>query len=595
MRDEILKTVARSRAELVPADRLEDAKSNARYSLARGLDNTEEIAAVLAQFVRFQRSYDTLNNYYRLHQSLTPADLQSAARRYLTDQSLVITTLASEALPEGVDRPPALATLETGLLAPPGPEIPVLIEKTTLPLLNLKLLFTAGAGHDLDGTAGLADLTAAMIADAGSRQLTIDEINKAFYPLAGSFDAQVDKEMTTFTGVCHRETWVRFLEVALPMLLDPGFREADFRRLKDRQLVALKTNLRSNNEEELGRQRLEASIFAGTPYGHPVLGTVAGVESISLDDVKKFAREHYTRANLVVGLAGDAPEDLTALVKRELARLPAGEPAPPLRVTGRRPQGVEVEIIKKDTRATAIAFGFPIEVTRTHPDYPALSVARAWFGEHRSSMSHLYDRIREQRGMNYGDYAYIEAFPYPMYQFLPPVNVGRRAQIFEVWIRPVVPENAQMALRIAVFELHKLVEQGLPAAGFEEAREYLMKNVYLLTATQNDQLGYALDSRWYGIGEYTRFMRERLAKLTLEDVNRAIRKHLSTRDLSVVIVAQNAEDLRDELVADGFSPITYAGDKPKALLEEDRAIGALKLNIQPAAIRITPVDEVFGR
>ena len=30
-----------------------------------------------------------------------------------------------------------------------------------------------------------------------------------------------------------------------------------------------------------------------------------------------------------------------------------------------------------------------------------------------------------------------------------------------------------------------------------------MKNVYVMTATQNQQLGYALDSRWYGIGEFT--------------------------------------------------------------------------------------------
>ena len=30
-----------------------------------------------------------------------------------------------------------------------------------------------------------------------------------------------------------------------------------------------------------------------------------------------------------------------------------------------------------------------------------------------------------------------------------------------------------------------------------------MKNVFLMTATQDQQLGYALDSEWYGIGEFT--------------------------------------------------------------------------------------------
>ncbi|PYQ32340.1 MAG: insulinase family protein, partial [Acidobacteria bacterium] len=189
-----------------------------------------------------------------------------------------------------------------------------------------------------------------------------------------------------------------------------------------------------------------------------------------------------------------------------------------------------------ETRATAISFGHPIDVTRSQPDFAALSVARAWLGEHRSSVSHLYQRIREVRGMNYGDYAYIEAFPRGMFQFFPDPNVGRRSQIFEVWIRPVVPVNAHMALRIAIHELDRLIREGMSKEDFERTRGYLMKNVYVMTATQNQQLGYALDSRWYGIGEFTGYMRDRLANLTLDDVNRAIRAHLSAKNLSVVIV-----------------------------------------------------------
>jgi zinc protease len=254
---------------------------------------------------------------------------------------------------------------------------------------------------------------------------------------------------------------------------------------------------------------------------------------------------------------------------------------------------MEVDIVQKETRATAISFGHPIEVTRSHPDFAALSVARAWLGEHRSSSAHLFQRIREIRGMNYGDYAYIEAFPRGMFQFFPSPNIARRAQIFEVWIRPVAPENAHMALRIAVHELDRLIKGGLSEEDFQATRNYLMKNVYLQTATQDQQLGYALDSEWYGIGEYTSYMRERLARLTREDVNRAIRKHLSASDLAVVIITKDAEGLRQALVADAFSPIKYDAEKPAELLAEDKVIGARKLGIAAGAVRVTPVDEVF--
>lgn len=152
-----------------------------------------------------------------------------------------------------------------------------------------------------------------------------------------------------------------------------------------------------------------------------------------------------------------------------------------------------------------------------------------------------------------------------------------------------------MALRIALYELAKLIDNGLSQDEFEATRTYMMKNVYLLTSTQDLELGYALDSNWYGIGEYTAYMRERLARLTREEVNQAIRKHLSAHNLSVAIVAKDAQALRDALVADSFSPIHYEGEKPAALRAEDKVIGRLLLGIRPEAVTITPVDEVFAR
>jgi zinc protease len=436
-----------------------------------------------------------------------------------------------------------------------------------------------------------------MITEAGSRQMTIDAIRKALFPMAASFDAQVDREMTTFTARVHRDNWDRFAAVALPQLSTPGFRQEDFARLKDQQRNELLQDLRTNNEEELGKERLQALVFAGTPYGHPVLGTVAGLDAITLEDVKAFVARAYVRAGLQVGISGDAPEGLVPRLESELLQLPGGPALPaPEGVVGRPQQGVRVEIVEKETRATAISFGHPIAVTRSHPDFPALTLARAWLGEHRSSISHLYQQIRELRGMNYGDYAYIEAFPGGMYQFFPDPNLARRAQLFEVWIRPVVPENGPMSLRIALHELRKLIDNGLSQEQFETTRDYLMKNVYVATATQDQQLGYALDSRWYGMPEYTGTMRERLAKLTLADVNAAVKRHLSGQDLQVVMIAKDASALARALAQPAAAPIRYDAPKPDQVLAEDKAIAAMPLGLAvDAPLRVTPVDEVFAR
>jgi zinc protease len=295
-------------------------------------------------------------------------------------------------------------------------------------------------------------------------------------------------------------------------------------------------------------------------------------------------------------LSGDVPADFESRLRQTLADLPAGSAQPAAALAGHEPRGRAVEIVAKETRAAAVSFGFPIPVTRASSDFAALSLVRAWRGEHRASQGHLYDRIREQRGMNYGDYAYIEAFPRGMFQFFPDPNIARRAQIFEVWLRPLRSnEDAHFALRIAISELDKLLKNGMTRATFESTRNYLMKNVYLLTATQEQQLGYALDSQWYGTPEFTKYMRDKLKTLTLADVNRVMRKYLQTRNLQIVIITKDAADMKQRLVSDAFSAIKYDGEKPAALLAEDKVIGAMNLGIKADAVTITPLDEVFAR
>jgi zinc protease len=235
VRDAILATFASMRSEALPAKRVDDAKQNARFGLIRSLDNTETIGATLARYVRFSRSFDTLNAFFRVYESLTPADLQAAARKYFDDSRLVVTTLSRDALPAGINRAPALSTLERSPSAGSGAAAKVVRVESALPQVRVKLLFRAGSAHDPAGKEGLAALAAAMIAEAGSRERRIDEIRQALFPIAGSFDAQVDKEMTTFTASVHRDNWPAFAQVVMPLLLEPGFREEDFRRLKDAQ------------------------------------------------------------------------------------------------------------------------------------------------------------------------------------------------------------------------------------------------------------------------------------------------------------------------------------------------------------------------
>jgi len=587
----IAETFAATRTSPVSAKRLADAKSHNRYAFARTLDNSESIAATLARFVRFERSYTTLNELFETYDSLKVADLSRVAERYITPNNVVSTVLSHETPPAGL--------LAAPVLAGPGSNNDggghhVVDLPSASSLVRFKLLFNAGSSHDPQGKEGLAALSAAMITEAGSTEMPIDEITRALFPLAASFSVQVDREMTVFTGVAHADVLDQFLSIALPQLTTPGFREEDFTRLREQQLNELVQDLRSNNEEEFGKERLQSLLFSGSRYGHPALGRVASLESVSIEEVKAFVAEHYTRANLVMGITGSIPESSRASLADALAKLPTGRETPRAAIQPVQPLGLTVEIVEKETRSVAVSLGHPIEVRRGHSDFVALWLARAWLGEHRASNGRLYQRIREIRGMNYGDYAYIEAFPRGMYQFFPDANLARQAQLFEIWLRPVRPEQAVFAIKLALYELRNLIQEGISEEDFANTREYLEKNVLVMTKTQDQQLGYALDSEWYGIPEFTSYIRSELEKLTAERVNDVIRRHLSWTNLQVVMIASNAEALKAELLSREPATISYDGDKPDELLAEDRIVGAYDLGLSPGGITITPVDQVFA-
>jgi zinc protease len=204
-------------------------------------------------------------------------------------------------------------------------------------------------------------------------------------------------------------------------------------------------------------------------------------------------------------------------------------------------------------------------------------------------------RMREIRGLNYGDYAYIEYFPRGMFLFHPDPNLGRKQQIFQIWIRPVESiQNAHFATRLAIYELKKLIKEGISKADFEATRNYLLKFANLLTKTQDRQLGYALDSKYYGNEEFTSMISKQLAELGVEDINKVIGKYLQSENIEFVFITKEANALKESLVANTPSPMAYAGEKGQEILDEDRIVEVLPLDFVADKVKIVPVDKVFN-
>ncbi len=462
------------------------------------------------------------------------------------------------------------------------------------PIVSFRIQFLTGAVDDPAGKEGVASLTAAMIANGGSKAMTYDEIVAQFYPIAASFGWQADKEMTTFAGQTYVDNLPKYYPIIKQMLLDPGFREDDFTRLKQDAINFLKTGLREGNDEELGKERLYNIIYKGTAYENHSMGKISSLEKLTLQDVKDFYQKNYTRGALVLGASGKFDQKFADQMTADFQKLPEGGRKMRKLKTPDLADGMKIDIVQRETRATAISMGFPIDVNRSFDkDYAALALVNAYFGQHRSSNSYLYGQLRELRGLNYGDYSYIEYFPRGMFQFEPDPNLARTMQIFQIWIRPVEPQNGNFTLRAALYEYDKLVKNGLDRKTFEETRDFLSKYVNILTQTKDAELGYALDSKFYGIPNFNEYMKTELAQLTLADVNKAIKMHLASNKMRVVIITKDAEGLRDAIVKNTPATISYAAPKPKEITDEDKIISTFPIPVKAADVVITPVDRVF--
>jgi zinc protease len=463
------------------------------------------------------------------------------------------------------------------------------------PLVSFHILLKIGSAHDPAGKEGLGQLALDLLANGGTRTLTYQEITKRFYPMAAGVDLAVDKEMSVFTATIHRDNLETFYALFRDMLLDPGFREEDFNRLKANQLNFLEKTLVSNMDEQFGKEILNLALYEGHPYGHEDAGTVESVKALTLDDLKAFYQQNFLQGNLVIGLAGGYPQGFPEKVLADFARLPEGHTPALALPQPRAPQGLEIVIAEKQTPATAISMGFPLAISRADDDFFALWMAVAHFGEHRQHLSLLFQKIRELRGQNYGDYAYAEHFIQGRDKF-PATNICRQQQYFSIWIRPLSNSNRHFVIRQTLRELRRLVEEGISEERFNLVRTYLLNYTKLYTQTLGERLGWQMDSRYYGYQDFLAEVQKRLPKITRKDVNQAIKKYLNFENIRVAIITQDALGLRDDLVANTTSPITYANpNMPREVLDEDLVIQLYPLEVKPENVRIAPASSFFQK
>jgi len=477
----------------------------------------------------------------------------------------------------------------------------------------IKLMFKNGSVSDPAGKEGLTRLTAGLITSGGTKDMSYSQVQAKIYPMAAYYSSGVDKEISIFTFEVHKDFLTEFYGILKGLMLTPSFDQKDFDRVKSNQQNYVDQVIRASSDEEYSKMLLEDFLFTGTKYQTMVAGKSESVKSITLDDVKQHYQNYFTSSNLMIGIAGNYSDEFKNTLLNDMKSLPSGSPIPTVKLSPAQSDGIDVQIITKDAFGSAVFMGFPMDVTRSSDDFAALMVANSYLGEHRKSYGILYDKIRTTRSMNYGDYSYIEWYDNGGSNMLPPPGVPRLTNYFSMWIRPVQIAkqlkqqyeelkdvkigHAHFAIRLALREVDKLVKNGMTKNDFEATREFLRSYIKLYVQSPSSRLGYLMDSKYYGRNDYIDETDKLLSKLTLEDVNKAIRKYWQIDNVKITIVTDKSEadELAKSLKENTYSPMSYSNfvksGLPKEVLAEDEEVANFKLNVKN--VTVIKTEETF--
>jgi zinc protease len=488
---------------------------------------------------------------------------------------------------------PAAAANEVRVLALPASQ---------KPMVTIALRFSSGAVDDPKGQAGITSLAARVMSEGGTLSLDARSLLLALFPMATSINARVDKELTTFSATVHRDNLEKLLPILLDVVAHPRWDPREFARLRDAAVIEVEKRLRQGDDENLGKESLGELVYRGHPYGRLTDGHVADLKALTLEDVKAHAAKVFTADRLTVGIAGGYPQGLPERVTAALAGLPKAGPEHAA-IPQQQPHGPRYLLIEKPGDATAISCGFAWQLSHEDPDWAALSIARSAFGEHRQFNGRLMQRLREQRGLNYGDYAYIEHFQQQGGNAATAqLGRARHQQDFTVWLRPVQNENRLFALRAALHELSRSLDAE-PFAEDEVQQTKGFLDGYLLLFDQTDarKLGYALDGDFLGEPDFLQKWRAAVREVSGAAVNVAWKKWVKPDALECVLVGPGMDEVKRALIANAETPMHYQKDaqgnvpeKPAALLEADRAVNRTSFGARgDQDVVIVPVEKMF--
>ena len=411
-----------------------------------------------------------------------------------------------------------------------------------LPLATIRFVLDVGARQEARDLAGVASLTAAVLAE-GTERLDAGALAEEFERLGGSLTSFATWDATQVRTTVLSSRLERALSLLTEVVRTPAFAAREVERLKDERLAEL-LELKSE-PRGLADERFTSSLYRrSSRLSVQEEGSERTVGGLTVDTCRMWHAEQFAPAATAVVIVGDVDVDqVVRLAGDRLADWKASQPA--AAVVDDRPAQESRSVSLLD-RAGApqseLRLGH-VGLPRSHPDYIDVIVMNAILGGVFNSRINL--NLRERNAFTYGAFSSFE--------------FRRDAGPFAVSTAVATAVTAS-AIREVLVELSRMQAAPPTVDELTLSTSYL-DGVFPIRFETTDVIAGALASlRTLRLpDDYYDTYRDRVRAVTAEGVAHAAQQHIHLDRLQVLAVGDRAQV--EPMLGDlELGPVSIIGD-----------------------------------
>ena len=413
-----------------------------------------------------------------------------------------------------------------------------LLEDHSLPLVHVSARINCGEWLEPADKIGLAGICGEVLRTGGTEKHTGDEIDELLEGVGASIETSIGTTSGSATGSFLTEYTDMGLEVLAEILRQPRFAPDKI----DLAKVEARSEISRRNDDPMGIAIRE---FRKTIYGsQSFLARVpeyATINAITRDDLVDFHEEYFQPQNIQLAVWGDIkPEDVIALIKKDFGDWPKGSTeVPPMpKITYKFDERVFLAD-KEDVNQSTILMGH-IGGLLTDDDYPARIVMNNIFGA--GFGSRLFNQVRSKEGLAYaasGTYTANPTFPGIFYAFTSTKS-----------------ETTVKAAKEAIKVIKSMQTDPPTAEEMRQGKEGYLNSFVFNFDSKGEVINRMMTYDFYGIPrEFLSDIKNKVEKVTADDVVAAAKKNLHPDQLHIVVVGKST-DFDEPLDSAGLGPVT---------------------------------------